>query len=331
MNFGLFFKLQVFISIIIVGSWSTPVTFACETTDVSTKIMKALPGLQSRVYGGRDIEGVKAELEELSEKTNCYEARLLRSMGIEAEAFSKDPDIALSTLNLLYQNTSVDHPRYQPMMFAIVRNFAIQGRAAEIETMIDRHPAIESRIADYWVTSLAIVQAQNGDLESAQATVAAFMELDDLSLSHFQTASAIYERIGDQAALEQLMEQARNQFGTLEALAGYPGMEGDNFDILYQMRFDPELFQPTAIKPPRPTYPARAAERGLQGSCKVWFDLSTEGKPINVKADCSSKAFVLESERAISKARFEPLMYRGKAYIKTGIFYPLDYTLGRPR
>ncbi|MBR9835548.1 MAG: energy transducer TonB, partial [Alphaproteobacteria bacterium] len=33
------------------------------------------------------------------------------------------------------------------------------------------------------------------------------------------------------------------------------------------------------IRPPLPTYPTRAAERGVEGSCDVRFDVDTRGRP----------------------------------------------------
>ena len=41
------------------------------------------------------------------------------------------------------------------------------------------------------------------------------------------------------------------------------------------------------IRPPTPSYPQRAAERGTEGSCDVRFDVDTRGRPYNITATCT--------------------------------------------
>lgn len=81
------------------------------------------------------------------------------------------------------------------------------------------------------------------------------------------------------------------------------------------------------IRPPVPTYPSRAAERGTEGSCEVRFDVDTRGRPYNVEADCTDNVFKREAIRAVSKVEFAPKIIRGKAAERRNVVYPLEFKL----
>lgn len=81
------------------------------------------------------------------------------------------------------------------------------------------------------------------------------------------------------------------------------------------------------IRPPTPSYPQRAAERGIEGSCEVRFDVDTRGRPYNVQATCTDNVFKREAERAVSKVEFAPKIIRGKAAERRNVVYPLEFTL----
>jgi periplasmic protein TonB len=81
------------------------------------------------------------------------------------------------------------------------------------------------------------------------------------------------------------------------------------------------------IRPPTPSYPQRAQERGLSGSCDVRFDVDTRGKPYNVQATCSDSIFKSEAERAVSKVEFAPKIVRGKAVERRNVVYPLEFNI----
>ncbi|MEM7491746.1 MAG: TonB family protein [Pseudomonadota bacterium] len=81
------------------------------------------------------------------------------------------------------------------------------------------------------------------------------------------------------------------------------------------------------IRPPLPTYPNRAAERGIEGSCEVRFDVDVRGKPYNISADCSDNIFRREAERAVSRVEFAPKIVRGKAAERRNVVYPLEFQL----
>lgn len=81
------------------------------------------------------------------------------------------------------------------------------------------------------------------------------------------------------------------------------------------------------IRPPIPTYPQRAAERGTEGDCEVRFDVDTRGKPYNIQATCSDNIFTREAERAVSKVEFAPKIVRGKPVERRNVVYPISFTL----
>jgi periplasmic protein TonB len=81
------------------------------------------------------------------------------------------------------------------------------------------------------------------------------------------------------------------------------------------------------IRPPTPSYPQRAQERGLSGSCDVRFDVDTRGKPYNVSATCSDSVFKQEAERAVGRVEFAPKIVRGKAVERRNVVYPLEFNI----
>jgi protein TonB len=83
----------------------------------------------------------------------------------------------------------------------------------------------------------------------------------------------------------------------------------------------------TPIRPPVPTYPNRALERGTEGECSVSFNVDVRGRPYDVKADCSDSIFKREAERAVSRVEFAPKIVRGKPTERRNVVYPLVFSL----
>ena len=81
------------------------------------------------------------------------------------------------------------------------------------------------------------------------------------------------------------------------------------------------------ISPPVPQYPQRAAERGIEGDCEVNFDVSARGEPYNIRALCSDSIFVRSAEQAVSRVRFAPKIVRGQPVERSGVVYPIVYSL----
>ncbi len=81
------------------------------------------------------------------------------------------------------------------------------------------------------------------------------------------------------------------------------------------------------IRPPTPSFPQRAAERGISGSCDVRFDVDTRGKPYNVSATCTDSVFKSEAERSVGRVEFAPKIVRGKAVERRNVVYPLEFNI----
>ena len=81
------------------------------------------------------------------------------------------------------------------------------------------------------------------------------------------------------------------------------------------------------IRPPVPSYPTRAAERGIEGSCDVRFDVDERGRPFNIEATCTDSVFVREAERAVSRVEFAPKIVRGQAVRRVNVVYPISFNL----
>lgn len=81
------------------------------------------------------------------------------------------------------------------------------------------------------------------------------------------------------------------------------------------------------IRPPAPSFPQRAAERGISGSCDVRFDVDTRGKPYNIQATCTDNVFKSEAERSVSRVEFAPKIVRGQAVERRNVVYPLEFNI----
>ena len=114
-----------------------------------------------------------------------------------------------------------------------------------------------------------------------------------------------------------------------------PRIEGAAPTDLNLGRMDSLAIDPVAIsdrdaqpiRPPTPSYPQRAAERGTEGSCEVRFDVDTRGRPYNISATCTDNVFKREAERAVSKVEFAPKIIRGQAAERKNVVYPLEFKL----
>lgn len=77
-----------------------------------------------------------------------------------------------------------------------------------------------------------------------------------------------------------------------------------------------------------PVYPAREAERGVEGLCTVHFDLNTNGQPFNVRAgQCDSSGFARASVDAVRRWRYEPRIMEGRAVERQNMTVVLDFNL----
>lgn len=299
----------------------------CNKKEVSDTLLEELRGLQYRVRSGLDYDAIQSDLQRLRSEANCHEEKVLQAVAIEADAFSRSPYRALPALYLLYQKIDVEDQRYGRVLRALGKNYAMLGRTQDLQGLIDLHPQASAEIVEYWQTNLALAHAQNGDLEAAKATIDHFMTSGLPTSTKFQVAIAIYELSDDADRLNELNRTADRLFGILQWPRALEGMGDQRFEVLYRRRFDPALSDAAPLMPPKPRYPPRAFQRREGGHCDVRFDVSKDGKPINVSAECTSKRFTREAERAVSEVEFEPLVYKGRPYVRRDIVYPITFSI----
>lgn len=305
---------------------------ACRTKKVSEPVLKELRSLQYRVRRGLNYDAIQSDLDRLRSDANCYEQKVLQAVAIEADAFSRTPERALPALYLLYQQISKEDRRYPMVLRALGKNYGMLARVNDLQGLIDLHPDAPVKIMEYWQTSLAMAHAQNGDPDTAIAVIRAFVANEEqITAETFRVAIAIYELADDSAEIEKIQSMADTVLGELKWPLALDGMGDQKFEILYRRRFDPALSDAAPLTRPIPRYPPRAIERWKEGHCDVHFDVSEDGKPINVSADCTSTLFKKEAERAVSEVVFEPLVYKGKTYIRRDVVYPLSFNLKRRR
>lgn len=81
------------------------------------------------------------------------------------------------------------------------------------------------------------------------------------------------------------------------------------------------------ITPPLPIYPDSAAKRGLTGDCEVHFNVSPQGEPFSIRAQCSDRVFKRAAEKAVSKVKFAPKIHDGLPVTVTGAVYPIEFRM----
>jgi TonB family protein len=301
---------------------------ACKIRTLSPEFAAQLPDLQYRVRKGKDMLRIKEDLNRLSLTANCYDAQMIRTLQVEAEAFSRTPSLALPALDLLYKHADPASQRYHLALRALARNYAILGRTEALETLIRNHPDVAPDLRAHWRTDLAMAHAHKGNMTEAVTAIEQVLKAPQPPADTYHIAIAIHEVAGNFAQAAQWTYYADTELGGLDWPQALPGMSETRFDILYLRRFDPVLSDVSPNFPPDPTYPRRALRDGIEGTCNVRFDVSQTGIPINLSATCTSAIFKQEAERAVSVIRFTPLQYRGETYIRRNVLYPLEFSLG---
>ncbi len=77
-----------------------------------------------------------------------------------------------------------------------------------------------------------------------------------------------------------------------------------------------------------PQYPMRAAERGVEGTCTVTFDVTPDGVTTNISIlSCSSSLFQRDSIRAVERWRYQPKIVDGVAVRRTGVVTEFNFQL----
>jgi len=77
-----------------------------------------------------------------------------------------------------------------------------------------------------------------------------------------------------------------------------------------------------------PQYPPRAAERGVEGSCSVRFDVTPDGTPTNITIlTCDSSLFERAAIRAVERWRYNPKVEDGIPVARRGVETQFNFEL----
>ncbi|WP_370980832.1 energy transducer TonB [Agaribacterium sp. ZY112] len=78
-----------------------------------------------------------------------------------------------------------------------------------------------------------------------------------------------------------------------------------------------------------PKYPARAANRGLEGYCTVSYTVTTTGETKDIKeADCPQRIFLGPSIKAAKKFKYKPKVIDGEPIEVPGVRNRFTYKMG---
>ena len=122
---------------------------------------------------------------------------------------------------------------------------------------------------------------------------------------------------------ELSMKLIHNPLKTLAAL-------GTSVAAAVMFTATPSIAEDRDVQPigaPLVTYPAELAAEGITGECEAHFDVSAEGTPENIKAECTHPGFVDAVTESAATLRFEPKIKDGKAVKRKGVVYPLVFEI----
>lgn len=75
------------------------------------------------------------------------------------------------------------------------------------------------------------------------------------------------------------------------------------------------------------TYPSNMAEQGITGWCEAIFNVSKDGIPENINAECTHPGFVKVVMESASTLRFEPKIKNGQPVRRKGVVYPVRFEI----
>lgn len=306
----------------------------CSAADVSRKVERQASKwekrAQKREYGRADriLADIDKALATRSYRP-CEAERILIAKKIVG-AWSEHPEISIPALEYnLQQTTPQSNPAWHDQVDRLSRDYRETGRLEKLKQLSQDHLGpYDTRETPVLEQSLVLAHAGLGETEQAFSMIVDKITNAPSQIMRWdlRLGYALAMRLGRTADAETLKSVAEANFGGLRMPSPLPLIDGDDLANLLARETDPR-YQIKVVTHPVPSYPTRAAERGIQGACEVHMDIGTNGKPLNVKAYCSHQLFVRASERAAKDMRFEPLEIDDRAYVMTDFVYPIDYTL----
>jgi hypothetical protein len=218
------------------------------------------------------------------------------------------------------------------MMNLLIKRFVM---ANEISTAIDLLRYAMANFPDHaedFETELALMLTGRGKFDEAREIADRHLggALEDAPLDQIPYAGwlrlAVSEVSGDKADEAEVISRLRTQHGDeTEALIARD-LPISNYAKLLQRAYGSFPYG-WPIDPPTPRYPHAMQLAGKSGLCDVKFDISEEGVPENVQAECTEDGFIEESVRAVSLMRFQPTVVDGVTYRIYNAVYPLEYNI----
>jgi hypothetical protein len=218
------------------------------------------------------------------------------------------------------------------MMDQLIERFVM---ANEITTSIELLRKAMVNFPDHaggYESSLVLLLTGRGKFDEARAIADAKLDasLEDPPANRIPYAGwlrlAVSEVSGDKADEAAIIARLGTRYGDeTEALIARD-LPISHFAMLLKRAFGPASYV-EPIMPPRPKYPYAMRMAYKSGLCEVRFDITEEGVPENVRAECTEDGFVEESERAISEVRFKPVVIDGVAFRTYNVVYPMEYNI----
>ena len=327
----LLFVFASFLMMVPASAQSSP---ECSSDDVSRKVEKQAQKwekrAQKREFGRADRILMDIEKALANGSYNACETERVLAAQKRVGVWSGHPEIAMPALEQSLENTSPEtNPTWQLQVDKLSRLYREAGRFEELKQLSQKHLGpYDTRETSVLEQSLVLAHVGLDETEQAFSLIVdkAANATQQITRWDLLFGYALAVRTGRTADAELFKSVADSNFGGLRLPGPLPLVEGDDLANLLARETDP-AYQIKVIKPPKPSYPGRAAERGIQGVCDVHMDVGTDGKPMNIRAYCSNELFVQASERAAKGMRFEPLQIDGQTYVMTDFVYPLEFSL----
>lgn len=306
----------------------------CPIDSVSKKVRNQTAAWEERLRWTGEVEAVLRKIDSALARNEYEECDLARLKITQLSALGALDDAAQS-IPALEKVISISDPSSNPTWQSSLVNLTYEyQRVGDFDNLARLSHEYSERVTggDRLVLdrSLMVALIGQGRTDEAYANLVAMINNHPESISRsdlsfgFALANRL-ERADDAFAFQSIADA---NFGGLWNPAPLPQLEGDALAHLLARETNSN-YQMEVTKIPRPNYPSSAARDGIEAQCDVQINIDIEGKPSDVQAMCTHPSFVVQSEKAVRKMRFKPLVIDGTAYEMPDYIYPLDYTLGK--
>tara|TARA_R110001606_G_scaffold79346_2_gene183260 strand:- start:152 stop:1144 length:993 start_codon:yes stop_codon:yes gene_type:complete len=304
----------------------------CSKGFVSGKVRKAVAdGRYSAALNLGDQADRRLQLDTLlSKEKSCVGQNALRYVIAMIDVNQGELDAAIAALPVILQSDMEESWKAVSVQRLIGRLY--QSGATGDAIILARGASERFKETPSFPHALALLLAADGQI--AEARLIAQSALDSsLSATPKGLVSeagwirfAIAGASGDQEDFDAVLASLSLQAGeSRDAILAYIG-EDVTVPVLLAARVGgPLLGAPNT--PPQPRYPQKMAVEGRAGDCNIHFDVSVDGVPQKVQAVCEEDGFKSESERAVSEARYDPLIVDEQVHRRIGMTYPLEFKL----